>query len=235
MSSFTYLQRRQLLQYGAGFLGTSLAASVLGPLALTPPGAAADNRPVTPEEALQKLVAGNERFSQQQGRNPRQDQYRLQTVAAGQAPFAAILGCADSRLPPEIVFDQGLGDLFVCRIAGNIATAEEVASMEFGALVLGAKALMVMGHQACGAVQAALAGGELPGQIGVLMKSIRTGEPTAPKDSAEALEQATKANVLRQVEVLKKSSVLQDLVDQKQLVIVGAFYSLDTGRVTLLS
>jgi carbonic anhydrase len=128
-----------------------------------------------------------------------------------------------------------LGDLFVCRVAGNIATPEDVGSLEFGTLVLGAKVLVVMGHTSCGAVKAAIQGGELPGSIGSLIKSIDIGS-VAPKSEAPGdVDKAAQANVNHQVETLKKSPILSDLITKNKLKIVGAYYDLDTGKVLFLS
>ena len=228
------VNRRSLIKYGGGFIGTSLLATIMGNNLINPPIAEAQNKELTPDEALEKLVAGNDRFVNQKRTKRNQDQNRLTEVAQGQEPFAAILGCADSRVPAEIVFDQGLGDLFVCRVAGNIATPEEIGSLEFGTLVLGAKVLIVMGHERCGAVKAAIKGGELPGQIGSLIKSIDIGTVTPKSDDLTSLEKAAKANVSHQVEVLKKSPVLSDLIAKGQLKIVGSYYDLDTGKISLV-
>ncbi|MEB3249596.1 MAG: carbonic anhydrase [Merismopediaceae bacterium] len=228
------MNRRNLIQYGGTFIGTSLMATVLGNHFINPPIASAQNQDVTPEQALTKLIEGNNRFVNQKRTNRNQSRERLVEVAQGQAPFAAILGCADSRVPGEIVFDQGLGDLFVCRIAGNIATAEEIGSLEFGTLVLGAKVIVVMGHERCGAVQAAIKGGELPGQVGSLIKSINIGSVPPQSEAPGDLDKAAKANVLHQVETLKKSPILTELIANNQLKIVGAYYDLDTGKVSLI-
>jgi carbonic anhydrase len=235
MSKFNPINRRHLLQYGGGFIGTSLMATVLGSNLINAPVANAQNKDITPDEALKKLVEGNDRFVNQKRTNRNQTKERLVEVAKGQEPFAAILGCADSRVPGEFVFDQGLGDLFVCRVAGNIATPEDVGSLEFGTLVLGAKVLVVMGHTSCGAVKAAIQGGELPGSIGSLIKSIDIGS-VAPKSEVPGdVDKAAQANVNHQVETLKKSPILSDLIAKDKLKIVGAYYDLDTGKVAILS
>lgn len=235
MSKFNPINRRHLLQYGGGFIGTSLMATVLGSNLINAPVANAQNKDITPDEALKKLIAGNDRFVNQKRTNRNQTKERLVEVAQGQEPFAAILGCADSRVPAEMVFDQGLGDLFVCRVAGNIATPEEIGSLEFGTLVLGAKVLVVMGHTSCGAVKAAIKGGELPGSIGSLIKSIDIGSVAPKSEAPEDVDKAAKANVNHQVETLKKSPILSDLITKNKLKIVGAYYDLDTGKVLFLS
>lgn len=229
------INRRSLIQYGGTFIGTSLMATVLGNQLMNAPVAQAQNQDITPEQALSKLMEGNDRFVTQKRTNRNQSKERLVEVAKGQEPFAAILGCADSRVPGEIVFDQGLGDLFVCRIAGNIATPEEIGSLEFGTMVLGAKVIVVMGHERCGAVKAAIKGGELPGQIGSLIKSINIGNVPAQSEVASDVDKAAKANVMAQVATLKKSPILSDLIAKNQLKIVGAYYDLDTGKVSLVS
>lgn len=229
------VNRRSLIKYGGSFLGTGLIASVLVNNLINPPAAQAQNQDITPDQALEKLVAGNNRFTYEKRTNPHQTRQRLSETAESQAPFAAILGCADSRVPLEIVFDQGIGDLFVCRVAGNIATTEEIGSLEFGTLVLGAKVLIVMGHERCGAVKAAIKGGALPGQIGSLIKSINIGDVNAKNDDPITLEKAIKANINHQIKVLKKSPVLSDLIAQGKLKVVGTYYDLDTGKVSLLS
>ncbi|MEG3435965.1 carbonic anhydrase [Pannus brasiliensis CCIBt3594] len=238
------LSRRQLIRYGGGFIGTGLAATVLGSQLskasandprFVPDTFLAQNKNVTPDQALAKLMEGNQRFINKKRLNPNQDMARLAEVAESQAPFAAILGCADSRVPAEIIFDQGFGDLFVCRVAGNVATSEEIGSLEFGTMVLGAKAIVVLGHTRCGAVKATIEGGRFPGQIGRLIDGIQVGVERADTQSgASKLEKAIKANVMYQVEKLSKSTVMGDLIDKKQLKIVGAYYDLDTGKVNLI-
>jgi carbonic anhydrase len=235
MSKSNPINRRNLLQYGGSFIGTSLMATVLGSNLINAPVANAQNKDITPDEALKKLVEGNDRFVNQKRTSRNQGQERLTEVAQGQEPFAAILGCADSRVPGEIVFDQGLGDLFVCRVAGNIATPEEIGSLEFGTLVLGAKIIVVMGHERCGAVKAAIKGGELPGSIGSLIKSIDIGSVTPKSEVPGDVDKAAQANVNHQVETLKKSPILSDLIAKDKLKIVGAYYDLDTGKVAILS
>lgn len=234
MAKIPPIDRRQLIQYGGAFIGTSLMATILGDNLANAPAVQAQAGTMTPNEALNKLMAGNTRFVQEKRKMANQNQARLTEVAQGQNPFAAILGCADSRVPTEIIFDQGLGDLFVCRIAGNVASPQEVGSIEFGTAVLGAKVIMVLGHQGCGAVKAAMDGGELPGSIGDVIKNIDIGLVTDKSNNAASVTEATKANVLHQVEVLKQSPLVTELIDQNKLKIVGAYYSLDTGTVTLV-
>ncbi|MEH1819004.1 MAG: carbonic anhydrase [Nostoc sp.] len=228
------LSRRGLLKFGAGAIGTGVLTAGLGSKLL-----AAEKKPVqediTPDKALQELLDGNERFAKRKRRYPDQTYSRLVEVAKGQKPFASILGCADSRVPSEIVFDQGLGDLFVCRIAGNIATTQQIGSLEFGSLVLGSKVIMVVGHERCGAVEAAIKGAEVPGQIGSLLEAIKPSVESSKNKSGDKLANACKANVLAQVEKLKSSTVLSELIKAEKLKIVGGYYDLDTGEISLVS
>lgn len=240
------VSRRSLLKSGAG-IGVGTLVGWVGSSALAPTLAQQPNNPVvaaepasnnadlSPDAALQQLVDGNNRFVDRKRQNPNQTPARLTEVAQGQRPFAAILGCADSRVPTEVVFDQGLGDLFVVRVAGNIATTEEIASQEFGTLVLGAKVLLVLGHSRCGAVEAAITGGEFPGMIGSLVHAIRPAVDASEGQPGDRLENAIKANVKLQVRRLQVSSVISKLIEEGKLRLVGGFYNLDTGKVSLIS
>ncbi|MEG4898429.1 carbonic anhydrase, partial [Microcoleus sp. F10-B4] len=138
------LSRRNSLKFVAGAIGTGILAARAGADLAAPEPVIAQND-LTPDAALKQLMDGNQRFVDKKRQSPHQDLPRLLEVAIAQKPFAAILGCADSRFPSEIIFDQGLGDLFVCRVAGNVTTPEEIGSLEFGTLVLGAKVLVVVG------------------------------------------------------------------------------------------
>jgi carbonic anhydrase len=152
-------------------------------------------------------------------------------TASSQAPFAGLLSCADSRVPVELIFDQTIGKLFVTRVAGNIATADLIASLEYGAAVLGTKAIMVLGHSNCGAVKATIDGKAVPGQISTLYRSIRP----AVDQAGPNLEAAIKANAKIQAGLLRSSSpVLAELIGKGQLKIVAAYYDLATGAVTML-
>lgn len=226
-----FLSRRHLLQFGAGAIGTGvLTAGLKGGFVTPQPAIAKEN--LTPDQAIDSLMAGNQRFVDNKRKNPNQDNARLTEVAKGQQPFAAILGCADSRVPSEIIFDQGLGDLFVCRVAGNIATDEQIGSLEFGAAVLGTKVIMVIGHERCGAVDATIKGAQVPGRIGTLLEAIQPAIAQMKVPAGDRLEAATKANVLYQIEKLKTSPVLAELIQQGKLKIIGGYYDLDTGVVT---
>ena len=227
------LSRRSLFKFSAGAIGTGVLTAGLSSNLLAAEIAPAEDE-ITPDKALQELLDGNERFSQRKRRNPHQTYSRLAEVAKGQKPFASILSCADSRVPSEIVFDQGLGDLFVCRVAGNIATREEIGSLEFGSLVLGSKVIMVVGHERCGAVDAAIKGAEVPGQIGSLLEAIKPSVESSKEKSGDKLENVCKANVLAQIKKLNSSPVLSELIKAEKLKIVGAYYDLDTGKISIV-
>ena len=196
------------------------------------PGAAfADTAPETPDAALKRLLDGNRRFTEGKILAANRDLASLKAVAPKQTPFAAFLSCADSRVPVEIIFDQGFGEVFVNRVAGNVVSAEEIASLEFGTLVLGAKVLVVLGHSGCGAVKAALEGAEVPGQISTLYRLIAPGIDRKNKD----LDAAIASNVRAQARVLRKgSTVLAGLLKDGKLKLVGGVFDLNSGRVTLI-
>ncbi len=228
------LSRRNSLKFVAGAIGTGILAARAG-AELAAPEPAIAQTPTTPDAALQKLMDGNKRFVENKRQNPNQTIARITEVAQTQKPYAAILGCADSRFPAEIIFDQGLGDLFVCRVAGNVATPEEKGSLEFGTLVLGAKVLMVVGHERCGAVKAAIEGGELPGQIGSLTNAIKPAVERSKNQPGDKVENAVKENVRLQIENLKKSPVISQLIQEGKMKVVGGYYDLDTGGVSMVS
>jgi carbonic anhydrase len=230
------VSRRKLMQFGAGFIGTATLTSILG-INITDSEPAIAQNELTPDQALAKLMEGNQRFLQKKSTNPHQSLEYLQSISEEQKPFAAMLGCADSRLPLEAIFDQGFGDLFVVRDAGNVATEEETGSLEFGTLVLGAKVIMVMGHYGCGAVKATLKRDEVPGSISSILAQIEPAvrDFQGQQDDKEALKKATEANVLYQVNKLKQSPVLSELIAANQLKIVGGYFDFKTGEATLIS
>ncbi len=228
--------RRDLLKYGICIAGTALLTAGATTKFLdrgskkegAEEGAACEAPEMTPEVALERLLSGNKRFVQNKLTHPNQTQERMKEVSAGQKPFAAILGCADSRVPAEIVFDQGLGDLFVVRNAGNVVTPEEMGSLEFGALELGVKTILILGHQKCGAVKATIDGNAVPGKIGSIIEAIKP----AIKDK-QTWDEAVIANIRLQIKKLKASPLLAELVEKEELKIVGGIYELETGKVKL--
>ncbi len=195
----------------------------------------------TPEEtpALQKLLEGNARFVAGQSAHPHQDGTRRTELAAGQKPFAVVIGCADSRTSPEILFDQGLGDLFVVRLAGNIVDDAALGSVEFAVAQLGAKLIVVLGHEKCGAVKATvgvLNGDPAPANhIASIVEAIKPAAQAAKDQQGDAVENAIRENVHGVVERLKLAMpVLAPLVKSGELKVVGARYDLDDGKVEIV-
>lgn len=223
------LSRRALVLAGAGML----TAAPLNSMAQAQPAAAAN----TPDAALNLLVEGNARYAANQLRE-RDFSAGRASRTLGQAPFAAILGCADSRIAPELVFDQGPGDLFVVRVAGNFVTPDGLGSLEFGAAVLGTKLIMVLGHSSCGAVNATVAAlqkdNTLPGHIADLVRAMKPGIAPVLNQSGGDLEQrAVIANVRHNVEQLKQAQpILAAMVAKNEVRVVGGVYDLATGKVT---
>jgi len=191
---------------------------------------------ISPDAGIKRLVEGNKRFVDGKRLNPNQSKLRLQETSVAQYPFAAILGCSDSRVPGEIVFDQGVGDLFVVRIAGNIAAQEGIGSLEFATAVLGAQTIMVLGHTRCGAVSAAIKGDPLPGRIGIFVEEIKPAVERVRNKTGNIEENAVIANVQYQVVRLAESStILAGLIKEGKLKIVGGYYDLATGKVNMIS
>ena len=189
----------------------------------------------TADTVLAELNTGNEHHASKRYEHPHETAARQRELAGGQHPHAAVLACADSRVPPEIVFDQGLGDLFVIRVAGNVAGDDELASIEYAAEHLDVPLVVVLGHQKCGGVTAAVQGGEAAGHLPVLVKLIRPAVEKTKDMPGDHVANAVRANVELVVAQLASSQpVLKELVEKGKLRIVGGVYSLDTGRVDWL-
>jgi carbonic anhydrase len=201
---------------------------------------------ISATEALNELKQGNERFvANVRGINALVSQARRSELVAGQAPFAVILGCSDSRVPAEIIFDQGLGDLFVIRVAGNIVAPSQVGSIEFAADRFGTRLVVVLGHSHCGAVEATLEELERPTEsrspnlksiVDRIRPAVETLLETDLKQQPEALvHHAVRANIRASVNHLRHgSAILEDLIQRDGLLVVGAEYSLETGIVEFL-
>lgn len=187
---------------------------------------------LTPDQALQSLADGNRRFVEGRLKAFDEDLSILKRNTAGkQEPFAAVLSCADSRVPVEIVFDQSIGHVFVTRLAGNVASSEVIASLEYGAAVLGTRAIMVLGHSSCGAVKASIDAKAVPGQISGLYRYIRPAVDQAGSD----VDAVGKANAKIQAAILREASpVLAELIKKNALKIVAGFYDLASGQVEVL-
>ena len=188
-----------------------------------------------PDAVWKDLTTGNERYIAGKLRHPNQNAKRRAEVAAGQHPVAAVLSCADSRVPPEVIFDQGLGDLFTVRVAGNVATDDVIASLEYAVAHLGPKLIVVLGHERCGAVDATLKGGAPEGHLAVLLDRIKPAAEAAKSHGDDALDYAVRANVQNVVDQLSKTApILAEKVKEGSVKIVGARYDLDTGKVEIL-
>ena len=227
------ISRRNLFKYGVGAAGVGGVVGLGGDLFGV--GEAAAKAVATPDAAIEALNQGNKRFSQQKAKQADSSVFRLREIAKKQKPFAAVLGCADSRVPVEILFDQGLGDLFVVRVAGNVVTPEEMGSLEFGTAVLGTKVILVLGHERCGAVDAAIKDQPVPGKIGSILTKIKPAVTASESQSGDRLKNAIIANVKNQIAELQTSPVLTDLIKTGKLKIIGGFYDLDTGVVTTVA
>lgn len=191
----------------------------------------------TPADALRLLKEGNERFLSGTMR-PRDLTARVQETATRQAPFAAILGCMDSRVPPELVFDQGIGDVFSVRVAGNFADKEIIGCLEFAAHLAKARLIVVLGHTRCGAVQAACNGtrlGSLTRTLSHLDPALQTADPgNGPRDATNSdyVRAVTEAHVRITLEIIRAgSAILREAVDSGELAIIGALHQVGTGRV----
>ncbi len=225
--------RMTLLTVAILGLGIALAYSSR---AAEPPAVAAAQKEqaVTPEQALQRLKAGNNRFAAEMSEKPNLSASRRQELVRGQAPIAAVLTCADSRVPPEHIFNQGLGDLFVVRVAGNIADPFQLGSLEYAVEHLHAPLIVLLGHTNCGAVDAALGKEKPPGNLGKVIGEIEVGRDL-PGDKQSALAAAIKRNVQHQMRLLtERSPVIREHLEKKKIRIVSGVYQLATGKVEWL-
>lgn len=196
---------------------------------------------MSPGEALTRLKLGNEAYVANKAAHPGQTSAVRETVAKGQTPFAIVLGCSDSRVPPEIIFDQGLGDLFTVRVAGNIADDAVLGSIEFAVAEFGTPLIMVLGHERCGAVKATLEyaeaenKAELPGAIASLVEPITPAVERVLGSEGDVLQNAVLSNIELVVETLKADPILQPLIAENKLMVVGGSYDLDTGIVAMVA
>jgi carbonic anhydrase len=233
----TQASRRGLLRLlGAGAAGLALAGAA---------GAKEDKKPpkpqnvVSPDASLELLMKGNKRYVE--GESRRHDFKReREALVGGQNPYAGILSCADSRIAPEYAFDSGRGDLFVCRVAGNFANADTIASMEYAVAMLGTPLIMVLGHDACGAVDATIKSLKdnttLPGHLPSLVTSLAPAVKAVSGSPGDPLDNAIRQNVIDNVARLKSATpILSSAVDQRKLKIVGGIYRLGDGRVETIA
>jgi len=232
--------RRSILKFAAGAVGAAAG------LSLPPQAFAANDKPppkpenvMSPDAALHRLMVGNARYVR--GDTKRHDfRSEREALSKGQNPFAAVLSCADSRIAPEYCFDTARGDLFVCRVAGNFASDEMVASLEYAVQVLNTPLILVLGHEACGAVDATIKsvkdGATLPGHLPSLVAAIRPAVEAVQGQPGDLLANAIRRNVALNVEKLKSAApILKSFVDDRNIRIVGGIYELKSGRLELLS
>jgi carbonic anhydrase len=229
---------RRAFVLGVGVAMAGLAMSCRG-FAEAPKAAPKKENVLSPEAALKRLIEGNGRYVAGVAR--RHDfKNEREALVGGQNPFAGILSCADSRIAPEYAFDTGRGDLFVCRVAGNFLNTDVLASFEYAVAVLNTPLLMVLGHRACGAVDATIKsirdGTTLPGHLPALVEAIGPAIKDAMGKPGDVLDAAIKANVLANVERLKAASpIISAAVADKKINVGGGVYNLADGRVALLS
>ena len=218
-----------------GFLCNAVAGTVVALAGATVMSArpASAQSTLTPDAALKALMDGNERYVGGRLQSLNEDLAILKAKnAEKQEPFAAVLSCADSRVPVEFVFDQSIGHLFVVRVAGNITTPEITASLEYGVAVLGTKVLMVLGHGSCGAVKATMEGKAVPGQISTLYAPIRPAVDAAGGN----LDAAIDANAKIQATLLSEASpIIAGAIQEGKLKVVPARYDIVSGKVSLLA
>jgi carbonic anhydrase len=194
-----------------------------------------ENAVFSNERFLQKLLDGNRRYVDGRPTHPNQTPERRNQAVKGQHPFAVVVSCSDSRVPPEIIFDQGIGDLFVVRVAGNIVDDAGLGSIEYAVEHLHVSLIVVLGHERCGAVDAAVKGGEVPGHIKSLVEAIRPAVEKVRGQPGEVAENAMRTNVKMVVDHLKASKpILEHLVHTGTVAVVGARYDLDDGMVTTI-
>ena len=232
------ISRRQFASAAAVAAGGFVVGYVTNGLVLSNVLPSPETPVNSPDDALNRLMQGNMRYMQGSPIHPNQSAERQAEVAQGQYPWAAILGCIDSRVPPELVFDQGLGDMYVVRTAGQVIDDVALASLEY-AYLTGAKLVMVLGHQSCGAVKAAISavqtGSQPEGHLSALTDAIKPAVVQAESQQGDLLENTIKANVALETQYLiSSSSIISSAVNQGAIKVVGANYDLGTGAVSIL-
>ncbi len=188
---------------------------------------------MTVEEVIERLKAGNARFVKDHLDGKLQDSSRRESLVGGQAPYAIILSCADSRVVPELAFDTGLGELFVVRVAGNVANSSSIGSIEYAVAHCGTKAIVVLGHQSCGAVTAAINGGDNGYNINHLLSHI-TPAISACGSGAEVNDVVRKNAQMTADDLMNRSAIIKNGVESGGVKIFPAYYNLDTGKVDFL-
>lgn len=186
-------------------------------------------------KALQALLDGNKRFAGSKQIHPNQDKKRRDEVSKGQKPFAVIVGCSDSRIPPEILFDQGIGDLFIIRLAGNIVDDLALGSIEYAADHLGTRLIVVLGHSKCGAVTATVQGGEAHGHVAGIVNAIIPAVEKAKETPGDLVDNAIRENAkLVAANIASSKPILEKMVGEGKIAVVTLYYDIDTGLVEIL-
>lgn len=188
---------------------------------------------MTIQDTLDRLKEGNERFVKDKLDGKLQNSHRREELTGGQKPYAIILSCADSRVVPELAFDAGLGELFVVRVAGNIANTDSIASIEYAVAHLGSKIILVLGHQSCGAVTAAIQGGDNGYNLNHLLSQI-TPAISASGEGAAVNDVVKKNATLTAQDLIDRSDIIKNALDKKDIQIVSGYYNLDSGKVDFL-
>ena len=232
--------RRALLVGGLGVATVTLAGCSSTSAAPSATSASPEARPATPAAAFARLMEGNKRWVSGDLQHPDRDPNRRQFVSEKQKPFGAILSCIDSRVPPELLFDTGLGDLYVMRTGGEAVGPVVTGSVEYGPMTSGTPLVVVLGHQRCGAIEAAYNsirdGKPLPGNLNAIAKALRPAYDQAVKEGGpDPVETMARAQVTLTAADLRSNQDLSPLVAKGALAVVGAYYSLDTGKVEVLA
>jgi len=189
----------------------------------------------TGEEALKRLMDGSKRYAASSFKHPDQSAERRVELKHGQHPFAVVLGCSDSRVPPEVLFDQGLGDIFTVRVAGNVLDDIVLASIEYAGLHLSVPLVMVLGHSNCGAVDATIQGQELEGHLPALTSVIQPVLDEVEESEGDFADNVIRKNALMVAEQIReKADGFNALIASGQLIVVAAYYDMDTGVVEIL-
>lgn len=232
--------RRALL--AGGLAAAAVALAGCSPTSATPAetSASPEAQPTTPAAAFARLMEGNQRWVTGDLQHPDRDPTRRQFVAQKQKPFGAVLSCIDSRVPPELLFDTGLGDLYVMRTGGEAVGPVVTGSVEYGPMTSGTPLIVVLGHQRCGAIEAAYKsirdGKPLPGNLQAIAKALRPAYEQAVREGGpDPVETMTRAQVKLTATDLRSNQDLAPLVGKGALAVVGAYYSLDTGKVEVLT
>jgi carbonic anhydrase len=234
---YSPIARRSVLRM-LGAAAAGFAISQCAPVAIAAPPAKLENV-LSPDAALDRLMKGNARYVE--GVSRRHDfKHEREALSMGQNPFAAVLSCADSRVAPEYCFDTARGDLFVCRVAGNFASDDIIASFEYAVQVLNTPLIMVLGHESCGAVEATIKSMKgattLPGHLPTLVTALSPAVKAVQDESGDLLGNAIRSNVTLAIEKLRMTApILKSSIDEKKLRVIGGIYQLKSGRVETLA